>query len=403
MTGQGNLFMLRGFDMPRYYNGVIKPNSNAIYGEFTTEQYQARQRSPKGAVGLYYGNSSPSSVANYITKTPQFVNRVDLLLAGGSYNCQEGPRGHLGSRWLRTVSSGIASSSSATQRDARVNNQHSDTLFIAPSFSFIPSKWIRLDAEYNGTKFSKPYGSLNTWNATINPEYYKDLTNPSQQILNYMKASYGLADDAAARAKIAERWASPRWTTFLNNWSADIFGMTGVEPFLHDLAAPPIGASLSPQGDLLEWRASSEANQDGFSNLADVGVTLTPYEGLAVKYRWLHAETKQNFVRLLYLPNGGLTADGRVPTMSATGTVGHGQRQPARVPLTPQRLDASYEFNVSARCRTPWLAVSNPGATSRNSAAPQSTPRSRAAAPTSTTTPSPSLIPHYPPSSPAPR
>src|SRR6478609_2448779 len=245
-TGQANLFQLRGFEMPRYYNGVIQANSNSIYGEFTTDNIE-RVEIAKGAVGLYYGNSSPNGVANYITKKPQFVNRSELLLAGGSYDYLKGlfdvqGVGGAGKEFAYRIIG------SATQRAARVNDQQSDTLFIAPSFSFVPSKWFRMDAEYNGTKFHKPFGSLYTANYAINPQYYQDSTNPSQQILDYMKTAYGLADDAAARAKIKERWATGRWNGYLNNWSADIYKMTGTEPFLQN-GSTVDWDRFSPEGD----------------------------------------------------------------------------------------------------------------------------------------------------------
>lgn len=339
-TGQANLFMLRGFDVPRYLNGMAQANSASIYGEFTTDNLE-RVEIAKGAVGLFYGNSAPNGVVNYITKRPQFVNRGVLTLAGGSYGYQKalldvqhvaGAGRALGYRII----------ASATHREARVNHQQADTLFIAPSFGYAPTKWFRLDAEYNGTRFKKPYGPSNVWNSAINPQYYADIANPSQAILDYMKSRYGAANDAAARALVQSHWATPRFPTFLNNWSTDKLAITGTEPFW--MTGSTIDWNrLSPEGD--EWAGGHpESNQDGFSHLADVGVTFTPREGLALRYRWVHQETKQNFVRLLYTPNGGLV-NGRIPTFSAFGLslTLDGTR---RGWSDTQQIDITYQFDL---------------------------------------------------------
>jgi outer membrane receptor protein involved in Fe transport len=341
-TGQANLFMLRGFNVPRYLNGMSQANSNSIYGEFTTDNLE-RVEIAKGAVGLFYGNSSPNGVVNYITKRPQFVNRGSLTLAGGSYGYQKalldvqhvaGAARELGYRIV----------ASATHREARVNHQQADTLFIAPSFAYVPTRWFRLDAEYNGTQFKKPYGTSSVWNSAINPQYYADIANPSPAILDYMRTRYGAANEAAARALVQSRWATPRFSAFLNNWSLDKLAITGTEPFWQT-GSTIDWSRLSPEGD--KWAGlHPESNQDGFSHLADVGATFTPRDGLAIRYRWVHQETKQNFVRLLYNPNGGLV-NGRVPTFSASGLslTLDGTR---RGWSDTQQLDVTYEFDLGA-------------------------------------------------------
>ena len=54
-------------------------------------------------------------------------------------------------------------------------------------------------------------------------------------MLDYMKSTYSLADDTAARAKIVERWGehAPR-NTYLANWVADTLALTGVEQYRYN-------------------------------------------------------------------------------------------------------------------------------------------------------------------------
>jgi outer membrane receptor protein involved in Fe transport len=340
-TAQGNLYQMRGFDLPRYYNGMIQANSGAIYGEFTTDNIE-RIEIAKGAVGLFYGNSSPNGVANYITKKAQFLERTDLTLSAGTFGYAKAlvdTQNVVGEK--RTLAYRIIAS--AAKRDERVHDQKADTLFVAPSVVYAPSAKFRLEAEYNGTKFHKPYGTIVTRNFAINPQYYTDITSPSTAILNYMKTTYGLADDAAARARITERWVTPTALAFLNNWSADKLAITGTEPF-QQTGSTINWSRISPEGDKFSG-VHQDSNEDGFSHFADVAVTVSPTENLAFRYHWAHQETKQNFVRMQYNPNGGLAADGRLPSLFAGffALSLDGKRQAFS---DVQQLDAAYKFDL---------------------------------------------------------
>src|SRR5262249_32480629 len=76
---------LRGFALPRYYNGVSLANAASLVPINIWDNVD-RIEVVKGPVGLYYANSTPNGVANYITKKPQFIDATSLDLTYGSYD-----------------------------------------------------------------------------------------------------------------------------------------------------------------------------------------------------------------------------------------------------------------------------------------------------------------------------
>lgn len=308
-VGQANTVTMRGFNMPRYFNGVQYASALGITPYLVIDNVD-RVEIAKGAQGLFYGNSTPNGVANYITKKPQFTTATSLQLTAGNF------------RYAKTLldTQGVIREneiawrliSSYYTRNGRVNNQDREITFLAPSVTYRPFAKIQIDAELNYTKQKMPYPTI-ARDFGVNPQFYTDLTNPSQAVLDFMKTKYGLADDTAARAKVQERYGrNTQWNAFIVNWQADTLERTGDQPFQN--TGDTINFSrYSPYGDKMQ---ETFGNQDGDTKVYDAGVTITPLDSLSLKYHWTRMDNTANFVRQFYLPNGGLRADGRVPTIN---------------------------------------------------------------------------------------
>ena len=308
-VGQANTVTMRGFNMPRYFNGVQYASAGGITPYLIMDNID-RIEIAKGAQGLFYGNSTPNGVANYITKKPQFTTATSLNLTSGTFKFNKAVLDTQGI--IRDNEIAWRLISSYYTRDGRVNGQHREETFFAPSFVYRPFAKLQIDGEVNYSRQKIPYPTI-ARDFGINPQYFSDYTNPSQAILDYMKTQYGLANDTAARAKITERWGpNALWNTFIANWQTDTFNRTGAQPFQN------VGDKIewwrySPAGDKMQ---ETFGNQDGETKVYDVGVTLTPVENLSLKYHWTRMDTTANFVRQFYLPNGGVRPDGRITTIN---------------------------------------------------------------------------------------
>lgn len=308
-VGQANTVTMRGFNMPRYFNGVQYASALGITPYLVVDNVD-RIEIAKGAQGLFYGNSTPNGVANYITKKPQFTTATSLQLTGGNFRYFKSLLDTQGVIRENEIAWRLISSYYA--RNGRVNNQDREITFLAPSVTYRPFAKLQVDAELNYTKQKMPYPTM-ARDFGVNPQFYEDLTNPSRALLDFMKTKYSLADDTAARAKVQERYGrNTQWNAFIVNWQADVLERTGDQPFQN--TGDTINFSrYSPFGDKMQ---ETYGNQDGDTKVYDVGVTFTPIQQLALKYHWTRMDNTANFVRQFYLPNGGLRADGRVPTIN---------------------------------------------------------------------------------------
>jgi outer membrane receptor protein involved in Fe transport len=307
-VGQSGIVTMRGFQLPRYFNGVSFASAGGLTPYLVMDNID-RVEIAKGAQGLFYGNSTPNGVANYITKKPQFTTAASVQLTAGTlrYN-----KAVLDMQGVFNPKMAWRLISSFYSRTGRVNGQDRQEMFIAPSFVYRPNSKFQFEAEVNYTKQKIPYGTF-ARDFALNPQFYQDLTSPSPAILNFMKTKYGLADDAAAKAKVEERYGrNLQWNTFLVNWVADTLERTGLQPF--QFTGDTINwKRYSPDGDRMQV---SLGNQDGESKVFDSSLTFTPIEHFSLKYHWTRMDVSANFVRHLVLTNGGLRADGRVPTLN---------------------------------------------------------------------------------------
>lgn len=308
-VGQSGIVTMRGFQMPRYFNGAGFSSAGGLNPYLVMDNID-RVEIAKGAQGLFYGNSTPNGVANYITKKPQFTTANSLQLTYGSYNFNKAVVDMQGEFKDHAMAWRLITS--YYERDGRVNEQHRSTVFVAPSFVYRPNSKFQFEAEINYSQQKIPYGTF-ARDFAINPQFYTDLTSPSQAILDFMKTKYSLATDAAAKAKVEERYGrNQQWNAFLVNWQADTLERTGLQPF--QFTGDTINwLRYSPDGDKFHV---SKGNQDGDTLVYDAALTVTPVEHLAFKYHWTRMDTAANFVRHLVLTNGGLRADGRVPTLN---------------------------------------------------------------------------------------
>lgn len=361
---QANQFQMRGFAMPRYLNGMQWVTGTYPY---LSNDNIDRVEIAKGAVGLFFGNSSPNGVANYITKRPEFIERTDVTVAGGSFGYA---KSLLDTQRVFSRNAGLAGRLIASwgAQDARINHQHAENLFIAPSLVISPSPGFKAEIEFNHTKFKQPYlTATSSWTAAINPQYLRDITAPSQEILNFFKATYRLATDAQALAKVQERWVAPAWNVFNINWQNDKLAITGTEPFFN-MGSTVDWWRFSNEGD--RWLgANPQSNSDGRSNVVDVGLTFTPTERVAFKYRWLRMESRQNFLRGTYAMNGGIRPDGRITSLAhalTTVTLDENERGVSDA----QQLDASYRISGFGMQHTFTAGVEDRRLVSRTGNAP---------------------------------
>jgi len=328
--GQPGILTMRGFQMPRFFNGV-QISSAASIEPFLDMDNIDRVEIAKGSIGLFFANTTPNGVANYVTKKPQFTEANSLRLSYGSFNYNKVSLDIQNVFKDRDVAWRLIAA--RYSRDGRVNRQHRESILLAPSVVYRPNNLIEVSAELNYTLQKNPYGTLQSRALAINPQTYKDLTNPSQEILNFMKSKYGLTTDAQARAKVEERYGRgvltglegvQGWNT---NWQNDTFERTGVVPFI--LTGDKIEWwRFSPEGDKFNLITG---NLDGDTLLSDISVVLTPRRDLSVQYHWLRMHSKMNLVSQSRLPNGGLRPDGRIwnSTMEFLG-------------ITDERARASY-------------------------------------------------------------
>lgn len=349
--GQAGIYTLRSFQLPIFYNGLGLASSFSLTPIIPVDNLE-RVEIAKGPVALYYTNSTPNGVANYVTKKPQFINATDFRITVGSYSFY---KAMMDTQYVISKEHGLAMRliGSYQNKDGRVDGQENDQLvFIDPSFTWRPNNKFQMTAEFASTKQNQPYATFE-WNLAMNPQYWQNVMSPTPQIVAYMKSAYNLADDAAALAKINERWGYPTGNpngstqgvvqnSYMTNWSNDILGMTGTAPYYFT-------------GNTIDWWRFSnrgdkylskgpDSNYDGNSHLADVSLDFTPFENLSIRYHWLHMVNNTAFTRQLFQPVAGLRPDGRVNAMNAAAAISWTPHRWAS--SDAQQLDLSYEIEA---------------------------------------------------------
>jgi outer membrane receptor protein involved in Fe transport len=355
--GQAGLYTMRSFQLPIFYNGLALASSFSLTPIIPVDNLD-RVEIAKGPVALYFTNSTPNGVVNFVTKKPEFINSSSYKFTAGSFNFY---KALVDTQYVISKEKGLAMRVIASYQDwnGRVDYQHSSLMFIDPSFTWRPNDKFEFTVEYNQTGQKSPYATF-FWGGAINPQYWKDVMTPSAQIVAYMKSAYSLADDAAALAKINSRWGYPAPAskaigpatsdnqgavegTYMLNWSNDILGMTGRAPYMYT------GSTIdwwrfSPRGDKMA-QAGPDSNFDGDAQMADATATFTPIKDLSIRYHWLHMVNNTAFTRQLYTPDAGLRPDGRVIAMNWAGALSW---TPHRYGTSDaQQVDANYTFEAA--------------------------------------------------------
>lgn len=88
-VGQANLYNMRSFQLPIFYNGLALASSFSLTPTIPVDNLD-RVEIAKGPVALYYTNSTPNGVANFVTKKPQFINATEYRMTVGSYETCRG-------------------------------------------------------------------------------------------------------------------------------------------------------------------------------------------------------------------------------------------------------------------------------------------------------------------------
>src|ERR1019366_8814143 len=261
--GQAGLYTMRSFQLPIFYNGLTLASSFSLTPIIPVDNLD-RVEIAKGPVALYFTNSTPNGVVNFVTKKPEFINASSYKFTMGSYNFY---KGLIDTQYVINQDKGLAMRVIGSYQDwnGRVDQQHAALTFMDPSFTWRPNDKIDFTIEYNDTIQKSPYATF-LWGLAQNPQYRKDVTAPSPALISYMQTAYNLPDAASALAMINTRWGypvngtivnsppNPGTTqgsiagTFMANWSNDIMGMTGTAPALYN------GSTIdwwrySPRGD----------------------------------------------------------------------------------------------------------------------------------------------------------
>jgi outer membrane receptor protein involved in Fe transport len=347
-VGQAGIYTLRSFQLPIFYNGLGLASSFSLTPTLPVDNLD-RVEIAKGPVALYFTNSTPNGVANYVTKKPQFINATEFKLTAGSYDFY---KAMLDTQHVISKEHGIAMRliSSYQNWNGRVDGQeHAQLVFVDPSVTWRPNDKFQMTAEFSSTKQNLPYATFE-WNYAMNPQYWQNVMSPNAQIISYMKTAYNLADDAAALAKINERWGYPTGNpngslqgtvqnTYMTNWSNDIYGMTGLAPRYFTTNTIDWWR-FSNRGDKF-FSKGPDSNYDGNSHLTDVSLDFTPFEGLSARYHWLHMVNNTAFTRQLLQPVAGLRPDGRVNALNAAAAISWTPHRWAS--SDAQQVDISYE------------------------------------------------------------
>lgn len=345
-VGQQDLFSLRGFSLPRYYNGVALANSYSLVPINIWDNID-RIEIVKGPVGLYYANTTPGGVANYITKKPQFINATSVEFTVGSYDFYK----FIADYQARiTDRAALRIITSANERGPGYHEGNPTRYkFVAASLTIRPSSKFEITAEASYLNEHNGYqGGANAWNFFINPQWQKDLNNPSAQILNYFQTRFNLPNEAATRAFITNRWSPPNNPAgpSISTWSSDTYLRTGRAPF-HFVNQDVEWKRYSPDGDRMLMH-STQSNYGGITPTFDFGMLLTPVENLSLRYRWLHQETRQQFVRQIISPNtNGFRLDGRVNSLDIANLALQGFGDNSRLNKSDsQQFDVRYELEI---------------------------------------------------------
>ncbi len=95
-----------------------------------------------------------------------------------------------------------------------------------------------------------------------------------------------------------------------------------------------------------------EANTDGRLQSADGAVTVTPMDNLAIKYRWVQAQSNTQFDRAILSPRGGLLPDGRFIADTLAAGLTHQPQNVRYQRNSTQQLDLSYELRAAGMKHT---------------------------------------------------
>lgn len=344
-VGQADMFNLRGFALPRYYNGVALANALSAVPINIWDNVD-RIEVVKGPVGLYYANSTPNGVANFITKKPQWVESTSLDFTYGSYGFQKVVADHQEKIGKYAAMRVIAS---AGQRGAGYHDgSPSRYTFLSPSVVVRPFERLEITAELDYLSEHEGYaGGANVWNFSYNPLWQQNLNNPSAAMIAYFRnqPNLNLGSDDAARTYIKSRWSPPNTAAgvALATWSNDVRLITGTAPFLY--TTQDINWSIfSPRGDRMALHGP-QSTYGGTNPTYEASVVLTPIDDLSIRYHWVHTEAHRQFIRQIIQPNtNGFRPDGRVNSLDVANLALQGFGGFNRIGKNDtQQLDAAFE------------------------------------------------------------
>ena len=134
-------FKLRGFDAPRYLDGLRLPaDPGTIRRSADRDLWSGTIEVLKGPSASLYGQSDPGGLINMVSKRPTLTPQYEIDRHFWFFRALSGRIRYRRARSTRTASFSIASSALADSTDGQTDFVQDNKLFIAPSFTWRPTK-----------------------------------------------------------------------------------------------------------------------------------------------------------------------------------------------------------------------------------------------------------------------
>lgn len=250
----------------------------------------------KGPATMFFGQTRPGGIVNYITKTPNFRKGGYFQYRFGSNNYNKFDLDYqtvLGSEktlGFRLVTSHRDSEDWRDFEYARIST-------IAPSVRWRPNEKLDVTFEYEYVKEDS-----NRSNPTVlNTQHLADYQNPPADVVAYFKDKNGFGTDEETIDYLRGRWS----VRDSRNWQADILEATGEQTFRWNSGD---ASFLYPSG-----KAYNSGGPGQFDNAIDrnfnINLNLTVTDWFKLRYGFSYQNVDTNE----YQAFGIVQGDGTIP------------------------------------------------------------------------------------------
>ncbi len=281
---------IRGFGVQYIYrNGYQHRHSQSLSNV-------ARVEVIKGPATMFFGQTRPGGIVNYITKTPNLrkggyinykfgsnnYNKIDL-----DYQTVVGNGESLG---FRLVTSYRDSEDWRDFEFAKITT-------IAPSIRWRPMEKLNITLEYEYVKEESNRSNP----AILHTQHLADYQNPPSAVVAFFKADQGFATDEETVDYLRGRWR----VRDSRNWQADILKSTGVQHFRFNSGD---ASFLSPSGKAFNSGGPGQY-ADAIDRNFNINMTFSATEWFELRYGFSY----QNVDTDEYQAFGFVAGDGTIP------------------------------------------------------------------------------------------